>query len=116
MKCPEATGHCVVVIPDQVQETTKGGVILTRETLERDQAKQIQGTLASVSPIAFLDIGSWPEGSRKPQVGDKVVVRRYAALQINPDAQSYEDQIWVVEDKAVVAILERAPDSAAEAA
>lgn len=95
----------VVVRPDTPEEVTAGGIILTRTTVDADQLAADEGILVAVSPLAF-SYGEWPEGSRKPQVGDRVIFARYAGV-LRKGKNGAEDH-RIILDKDIMAVIEPA--------
>lgn len=90
----------VVVEIDPVEEVTKGGIILVKEKVERERLACEEGTLVAISPLAFT-YAEWPEGAHKPEVGDRVMVNRYAGILREHEGKDYR----IVEDKSLVAVL-----------
>lgn len=93
----------VLIHPDIVDEKTKGGIILPKETQERDQYAAMTGTLVAVSPLAFTyaNEGEWPKSDR-PKPGDKVLFAKYAGAKVQGnDGKDYR----IVNDKDVAAVL-----------
>ena len=87
----------VVVLPDEVSETTDGGIIITQDTHQVDQLAQERGTLIAKSDMAFSD---WK--CEIPQIGDCVLFQRYAGRMVEgADGNDYR----VFPDKDVFAIL-----------
>lgn len=90
----------VVVEIDKAETVSKGGIILLDSTTERDRLACEEGTLVAISPLAF-SYAKWPEDARKPEVGDRVMVNRYAGMLREKDGKDYR----IVEDKSLVAVL-----------
>jgi chaperonin GroES len=92
----------VLVLPDKVEEKTKGGIIIPDEKKDRDQYAVMEATIIECSPLAFTYESNWPEGS-KPKAGDRVVIAKYAGGIIKgKDSVEYK----LVADKDVLAVLE----------
>ncbi len=93
----------VVVAPKTVETKTAGGLIIPDDTKEREQFAQTEGTLIAVSPGAFgYNYPEWPEGARKPAVGDRVVFSRYQATEIKgTDGADY----WLMKDKSIAGVM-----------
>lgn len=92
----------VLIKPDDVGDKFEGSSILRPDTVkERDQYAAMKGTLVAVSPLAFT-YENWPEGERKPQVGDRVIFAKYAGATVK-GADDVEYRL--VNDKDVAAIL-----------
>jgi chaperonin GroES len=92
----------VLVLPDKVEEQTKGGIIIPDEKKDRDQYAVMEATIIECSPLAFTYESNWPEGS-KPKAGDRVVIAKYSGGLIKgKDSVEYK----LVADKDVLAVLE----------
>lgn len=92
----------VLVAPEAVEEKTKGGIILTDTIKETSQNAATRGRLIAVSPCAF-DYAEWPEGTRKPQVGDAVWLGKYAGTLIQGrDGKDYR----ILKDRDIAAVIE----------
>lgn len=90
----------VVVELDPTEKVTPGGIIMPETKVERDKLACEEGTLVAVSPLAF-SYAEWPEGTRKPQVGDRVMVNRFAGMIREREGKNYR----ILEDKSLVAVL-----------
>lgn len=95
----------VVVELDAREEKTAGGIILTTKTTDADELASDEGTLVAVSPMAF-SYAEWPEGERKPQVGDRVLFKRYEG--ILRKGKDGEPSHRIFSDKAIMAVVEPA--------
>ena len=65
----------VLVLPEQIEEKTEGGIILPDTTKEKEEWAQIKATLVAVGGNAFKD-PDWNEPV--PQIGDQVYIAKYA--------------------------------------
>jgi co-chaperonin GroES (HSP10) len=101
--------NCVVKL-DPTEQTTPGGIILPSSKTERDELAMDEGTLVAVSPHAFT-YAEWPEGSRKPQPGDRVLFSRYSGALLERNGAKFR----VLKDSAIIAIVDRQPALAAVA-
>jgi len=98
----------VVVELDPVEEKTASGLYLPETKVNRDKLEAEEGTLVAVSPHAFT-YADWPEGSRKPEVGDRVLIARFAGILRERDGTSFK----IVKDKDIIAVVEKpCPDLA----
>ncbi|WP_299477016.1 hypothetical protein [uncultured Paracoccus sp.] len=87
----------VLVLPEKVEEKTKGGILLPDEVKERDQHAAMCGKLVAMSPLAF----SYEENAPKPDVGDTLIFARYAGVIIKgADGLDYR----IMNDKDVVGV------------
>lgn len=102
MTCPyKPVEFNIVVELDPVEEVTKGGIILPGDKVERDKLAYEEGTLVAVSPFAF-SYADWPDDADKPQLGNRVLIERYAGLLREKDGKSFR----IVKDKSLVAVIE----------
>lgn len=90
----------VVILPDEVEEKSKGGIIIPQDVRERHQMAQVQGVLVAVGGLAFtVDGVKWPD---PPQVGDRVMIAKYTGLEAEgKDGKKYR----VCNDKDVCAVM-----------
>lgn len=92
----------VVVRMDPVAERSIGGILLPQTKTDRDELSADEGTIVAVSPLAFT-YADWPEGSRVPQVGDRILMAQF------------DGRIWkrgdktfrLIKDKSVIAVIEQ---------
>lgn len=99
----------VLILPDDAEAETlknfsalKGkGFVMPEESKERHQFASISGRLIAASPLAFT-YENWPEGTEKPQVGDRVLIAKYCGTNFKGmDGKDYR----VTKDKDVIAVL-----------
>jgi co-chaperonin GroES (HSP10) len=96
------TEFCVVVEMDAAPDKV-GSILMPTVVADRDKLAADEGLLVAVSPLAFT-YDNWPEGSRKPQVGDRVVFRKFAGL-LRTNKENGKD-FRLLNDKDIVAIVE----------
>lgn len=99
------TEFCVVVEMDAAPEKV-GSIFMPSDVQDREKLQADEGTLVAVSPLAFT-YENWPEGSRKPQVGDRVVFRKFAGL-LRTNKENGKD-FRLLNDKDIVAIVDDRP-------
>ena len=99
------TEFCVVVEMDRAPEKV-GSIFMPADVQDREKLQADEGTLLAVSPIAF-NYADWPEGSRKPQPGDRVIFRKFAGLLREDKARGRSFRL--LNDKDIVAIVEAEP-------
>ena len=88
----------VLVKPVEVEEKTKGGIILPDSAKEKEKYAQQEGELVAVSADAFTN----PQWLNPPKVGDKVLYDRYAGCTVKgKDGEFYR----LVNDKELGAII-----------
>jgi Co-chaperonin GroES (HSP10) len=87
---------------DEIPKRTKIGLILPEDQVEKRKHAQTLGTLVATSPLAF-SYADWPEGARKPEVGDRVVFARFAGTFVDDPAGG--EEFRVLKDKDIVAVI-----------
>jgi co-chaperonin GroES (HSP10) len=92
----------VLVLPDPVEEQTKGGIIIPQKVQEQEQHAATKARIIAVSPLAFT-YENWPEGARIAKEGDHVLIARYAGSLVDPDKP---DGYRIIKDKDVLAVIE----------
>lgn len=91
-----------LVLPDPVEEKTKGGIILTDAHRDADKHATVEGVLIAVSPLAFT-YSDWPAERYKPKIGQKVIIARYGGnLFKGNDGLEYR----LLKDKDILAVRE----------
>lgn len=87
----------VLVRPVEVEQRTKGGILLPDETKERDQHAAMEGEVTAISPLAF----SYEKDAPTPALGDTVIFARYSGINVTgKDGVAYR----LMNDKDVVAV------------
>ncbi len=100
----------VVVRLDKAEEKTAGGIYLPPSKQDRDTFECEEGDLVAVSPLAF-SYADWPEDARLPQIGDRVLIARFAGVLRERGGRDFR----IVKDKDIVAVIETAVKVAAAA-
>ena len=94
----EPAGHRVLILPDQVEEKTAGGIILAQTTKERDQQATMRGTVVKVGVNAWK---AFDDGTPWAKEGDRVVFRKYAGEVIKDGDTEYR----VVNDEDILCVV-----------
>ena len=83
-KLPDPTGWRILVMPFQVKEETKGGIIIAQETLDRARAAVQVGYVLKKGPLCFADKERYPTGPWCEEK-DRVIFARYAGSRMQID-------------------------------
>lgn len=87
----------VLIEPESIEETSKGGIVLATVTTERDKMAQVKGRLIAIGGNAFED---WH--GRLPELGDSIYFAKYAGYVLKgTDGKEYR----LANDKDVSAIV-----------
>lgn len=73
-----ATEFKILILADEVEKVTKGGIIRPESNREAEQFATTEGTIIDVAPGAFTYLTDAEWGDKKPRVGDKVIYAKYA--------------------------------------
>jgi chaperonin GroES len=73
--------YFVLVLPDQVEEKTAGGIIIPDRTRDMERGAQVRGTLVAMGPLSFT-YDNFPEGGVRPVLGSHVTYTRYAGSEV----------------------------------
>ena len=93
----------VLILPDPVEEITKGGIIRPTMTTDSEKYATIEGRIVAVSHLAFTYATAEEWGDAKPKPGDRVIFAKYAGVRHKAkDGQEY----LLINDKDVVAVVE----------
>ena len=61
-KLPMPTGYRVLILPFTPPETTKGGIMLAKQTLDKERIATVVGLVVRLGPDAYSDKEKFPEG------------------------------------------------------
>ena len=75
----------VLILPNAVEEVTKGGIILAVETKDKARYAEMEGRIIAVSPLAFTYVAADEWNGQKPGVGDRVIIAKYAGTRVKGD-------------------------------
>ena len=101
-KLPDPTGWRILVMPFQVKEETKGGIIIAQETLDRARAAVQVGYVLKKGPLCYADKERYPTGAWCEEK-DWVIFARYAGSRMEIDGGEIrmlnDDEIlWTIGD------------------
>lgn len=76
-RMPSPTGWRLLVLPYHGKSTTQGGIVLTDQTIERNQLSTVCAYVLKLGPLAYKDAEKFPSGPWCKK-GDWVLFPRYA--------------------------------------
>ena len=97
---PQPTGWRLLVLPFKMSEKTKGGIIHTETTLERQQVASTCGLVLAMGSQCY-DKEKFPDGPWCKK-GDWVIFARYAGSRIQIDG----GEVRLLNDDEVLATIE----------
>ena len=103
-KLPKPTGWRILVLPFKMKEKTKGGIIISETTIERQQVASQCGLVISMGDQCY-DKERYPEGPWCKK-GQWVVFARYAGSSIQIDG----GEVRLLNDDEILATIENPED------
>jgi len=103
-------GFKVLIKIKKLEEKTEGGIYIPKDSLEKESAGSQVATIVDYGQAAFtIGAGDLPkEWDIHPEVGQKVILNRYAGINITgKDDEEYR----LVSDKEILAILNEDDDN-----
>lgn len=93
----------VVVMPDPVETTTPGGIIIPEASADRQKYAMTKGTLIAAGENAWEEAASRSQNFTRPQPGDRVMIAKYGGTEFDgSDGTRY----LIMNDEDVIARLE----------
>lgn len=89
--------HRILIKLDQVEEVTKGGIIIAADLIKKERKAVEKGTVVAIGETCFKDYG----GSQDTvKVGDRVIIAQYSGKEVDK-----ENNIVVVNDEDILVIF-----------
>lgn len=96
---PQPVGWFLLVKPYQLEEKSKGGIVLVQESKEYDDAACFVGQVVSVGPEAYSD--SRYNGARWCAPGDYVLYASHAGQKVKLRGSAEEEKYLIIKDSDV---------------
>ena len=103
-KLPKPTGWRLLILPFKMKEKTKGGIIMSDITIEKQQVASQCGLVVALGEQCY-DKERYPEGPWCKK-GDWVVFARYAGSRIQIDG----GEVRLLNDDEILATIENPED------
>ena len=100
-KIPQPSGWRMVLFPLKLQGKTKGGVLLTDDTVTESQVTTNICKVLKMGPECYKDKEKFPSGSRCKE-GDWVLITRYAGSRIRIDG----GELRIINDDEILAVVD----------
>jgi len=104
-KLPQPTGWRILVLPFRMKEKTKGGVLLGKETVERQQVASQCGNVLAMGPDCYREKNRYKQGPWC-KVGDWVMFARYAGSRIKIEG----GEVRLLNDDEILATIKNPED------
>ena len=76
-KLPNPTGYRILILPFTPPEKTKGGIMIAKQTLDKERLATVVGLVVTLGPDAYSDKEKFPKGPWCKE-GDWIIFGRYA--------------------------------------
>ena len=104
-KLPQPTGWRMLVLPFKMKDKTKGGIVMTEGTLEKQQVASQCGLVLAMGPDCYRDRERYPDGPWC-KVKDWVMFARYAGSRIQIEG----GEVRLLNDDEILATIENPED------
>jgi len=104
-KLPQPTGWRILVLPFQMGEKTKGGILMGQDTLEKQQVASQCGNVLAMGPDCYRDKNRYKQGPWC-KVGDWVMFARYAGSRIKIEG----GEVRLLNDDEILATIKNPED------
>ena len=102
---PKPTGWRLLVLPFKMKDKTKGGIVLSESTLEKQQVASQCGLVLEMGSQCYQDKERYPEGPWCKK-GDWVMFARYAGSRIKIEG----GEIRLLNDDEILATIKNPED------
>ena len=104
-RLPDPTGWRILVLPYKGQGKTKGGVILTDETMQERTYTTVTGLVLKIGPDAYKDEKRFPDGPWC-KVNDWIMFGRYAGSRFGIEG----GEVRILNDDEIIAVVKDPED------
>ena len=104
-KLPMPTGYRILILPFTPHETTKGGIMLAKQTLDKERIATVVGLVVRLGPDAYSDKEKFPEGPWCKEM-DWVIFGRYAGARFNIQG----GDMRLLNDDEILAVVNKPED------
>ena len=104
-KLPQPTGWRIFILPFQMGEKTKGGILMGQDTLEKQQVASQCGNVLAMGPDCYRDKNRYKQGPWC-KVGDWVMFARYAGSRIKIEG----GEVRLLNDDEILATIKNPED------
>lgn len=99
-RMPSPAGWRMLVMPYKGKGVTEGGIVLTEQTLERNQITSVCAYVLKMGPLAYQDAKKFPNGPWCKE-GDWVIFPRYAGSRFRIDG----GEVRIINDDEVIGTI-----------
>ncbi len=80
-------GHFLLVEVEKVEEVSKGGILLPKDLVSKEQVAAVKAKVLKIGPDAWFDKGThWAE------VGDQIVMAKFAGFGLTETRRIIRDE------------------------
>jgi len=109
-KLPQPTGYRILLLPYTLKAKTKGGIILTGDTIQQEQLATTVAYVVDMGPDAYGDTAKFPDGPWCKK-GDYVLFGRYAGAKITMNGgETGNLPLRLLNDDEILAVISNPED------
>lgn len=99
-RMPQPTGWRILCLPYRARPKTKGGIILAKETVERESLATLVAYVVKKGPLCYSDTEKY--GKQWCENGDYILISRYAGARFKLHDGS---EVRIINDDEVIATI-----------
>jgi co-chaperonin GroES (HSP10) len=104
-RIPQPTGWKILVLPYRGKTKTKGGIVLTKDTIDRESLATVVAYVVKTGSLCYSDKKKYGEPWCKK--GDWVLIGRYAGARFKLDDGA---EVRIINDDEVIATIKNPDD------
>jgi len=98
---PKPCGYKILIALPEISETTGGGILKAKETIQVEEVGTIVGFVLSMGPDAYKDESKFPTGPYCSE-GDFVIMRAYSGTRLKIHGREFR----LINDQSVEAVVD----------
>lgn len=98
---PVPTGYRILVAPKEVEEKTKGGIVIPGERVDKENDASIVFCVLKLGSDAYADKAKFPDGAWCKE-GDWIILSSYAGTRFGVHGMEFR----IINDDTVLAVID----------
>jgi|TARA_B100000073_G_scaffold348404_1_gene367000 co-chaperonin GroES (HSP10) len=104
-RMPQPTGWRILCLPYRKAQTTKGGIVLTKETVDRESLATLVAYVVKKGPMCYSDKDKY--GKHWCEEKDWILISRYAGARFKLDDGA---EVRIINDDEVIGTIKHPDD------
>ncbi len=102
---PRPTGYRILILPFAPASVTKGGIMIAKQTVDKERLATVVGYVVSMGPDAYSDTFKFPEGAWCKE-GQFVIYGRYAGARFKTNYGEHR----ILNDDEIIGTIKKPED------